>query len=253
MRLASTTCIPLLSQSTILFFALSRRLSGGCAKCDLSICLSLYLHTFIRFSYFFFSFFSFYTESNSQSLWLCWHNCLSAIFFFIFIFLSLSFSFLTFLLYLVRADQGSIPAMAAMDLTNGTTWEKDYTKNDITNKSNERARVKRTFVEIIVSQCVRYWRRFSTRWHQFIADGHRIKVRINTHTLLTHKCIAICSGTFPAFTFTFHITFICVIHFGGGWHLLAINWKFNITFQVLAQRANAHCWCHNQQNASAST
>lgn len=88
-------------------------------------------------------------------------------------FLLLCFSFTFFYL-----DQGSFPAMAAMDLTNGTTWEKDYTKNDIANQSNERVRVKRAFFEVIVGQCVGYWRRFSARWNQFISDGHRIKVRV---------------------------------------------------------------------------
>lgn len=46
--------------------------------------------------------------------------------------------------------------MAAVDLTNGTTREKDYTKNDIINQSNEGARVERTFLEIIVGQCAGY-------------------------------------------------------------------------------------------------
>lgn len=113
----------------------------------------------------------------------------------------------------LNIDQGSFPAMAAMDLTNGTTWEKDYTKNDTINQSNERARVKRTFVEIVVGQCVRYWRRFSARWNQFISDGHWIKVRKHTRSDLQLPL----PGWFLCFFFclfcssNFHSTkFICL-------------------------------------------
>lgn len=60
------------------------------------------------------------------------------------------------MVHFVYLDQGSVLAMAAMDPTNGTTWEKDYTKNDITIESNEGIRIKGTFFEIIAGQCVRY-------------------------------------------------------------------------------------------------
>lgn len=52
--------------------------------------------------------------------------------------------------YFENADTSDILAMVTLDPTNVTTGQKNYQKNNIINKSNERIRIKRTFIEIVV-------------------------------------------------------------------------------------------------------
>lgn len=130
-------------------------------ECDLSIYPSLYLHTclFLGVLYFIQLLFSFFHKRKKINKYPEKLTQISIRFFFavlICFYRLLVCAQFNFRIHFVYLGQGSVLAMAAMDPTNGTTWQKDYTKNDTTIESNEGIRIKGTFFEIIAGQCVRY-------------------------------------------------------------------------------------------------